>query len=224
MRKRSRILLLIFCLLLFFPTQRSYGYVDGQAAGDLAVLMFQLFAPESWQGDCDSYYHPGDLYYEKNYKKLKSISYDIRECYQKCWGKMDKNVVMGVTRSDKVIKGESFSECFDPCKKDAFKDFLTPIATCKDEGIYGYYSDGSYYDSSEKNKIDYRFFDNVHELKDQYEKNEWQKARDVCMQIVSENKDYMKRQWRIDKSKEYSFTPNQKGITYYNNCLKERGY
>jgi len=83
MRKRSRILLLIFCLLFIFPTQRSYGYVDGQAAGELAVLMFQLFAPESWQGDCDSYYHPGDLFYEKNFKNLKLSRQNVSKCFEK---------------------------------------------------------------------------------------------------------------------------------------------
>jgi len=143
---------------------------------------------------------------------------------KKCKSKMEPNRYMPSATNYKTTITDSFLECFDPCANEAKKTFPTSMATCKDEGIYGYYSDGSYYDSSERNKIDYRFFDNVHELKDQYEKNEWQKVRDKCMQIVSENKDYMKRQWSIDKSKEYSRTPNQKGIIYYNDCLKERGY
>ena len=67
---RKSIGILIFVLFIC-STQITQGDDwGGSAGGDLVVLLFQLLAPESWQGDCDLYYHPGELFYEKNFKNL----------------------------------------------------------------------------------------------------------------------------------------------------------
>jgi len=227
MRKRLGILLLIFCLFLIFPIQQSKGESLGDVLGPpLALIILSIWGltPESWKGDCDMYFHPGDLYYEKNFNELYTVISMLKKCKIECG------------RKNKIIY--AYRKCEKPCKEKAAKELSTTlsIATCKDEGIYGYYSDGSYYNSTVKNMITYDFFINKHELKDKYEKNEWQKTRDACMQKVSENKEYMKKQSKIKSSDEFQFpdtneyrknfpsSPNPKATRFYNECLKERGF
>jgi len=173
MRKRLGILILIFCLLLIFPIQQSKGQslIDTDVLSErLALIILSIWGltPESWNGDCDMYFHPGDYYYEKNYKIIKPIKMKAWECYKNCTKKsMDMNVAMGSLRSN---KGVSHNQCYNPCAIDAYKPFPTSVATCKDEGIYGYYSDGSYYNSHII--PNYPSFDeklkNIHKLKDKY--------------------------------------------------------
>jgi len=232
MRKRLGILLLIFCLLLFSPTQKTYGthwyYWDDynftfkeELGLELGILLIFLpiWAISSYFSEdkkCNSLWHPGDYYYEKNYKIIKPIKMKVLECHNNCEKKsMEMNVAMGSLRSN---KGVSHNQCYTPCAIDAYKPFPTSVATCKYEGTKGHYSDGSFYDSpynldsastllSEKLK-------NTHKLKDKYEKTEWQKTRDECMELT------------IEQEKKFGFpwTKNKWTLGLYNECLKERGY
>ena len=225
MRKRLGILILIFSLLLFFPTQKTYGQEadfnpppEAMIIGGL-LLILPIWAISSFFSEdkkCDSRWHPGDYYYEKNYKIIKPIKMKALKCHNNCEKKsMEMNVAMGSLRSN---KGVSHNQCYTPCAIDAYKPFPTSVATCKYEGTKGHYSDGSFYDSpynldsastllSEKLK-------NTHKLKDKYEKTEWQKARDECMELTSKKgrKWYERRMQRKER------------LGLYNDCLKERGY
>jgi len=220
MRKKSKILLLIFCLLLFFPTQKAYGQWGGQASQretDLAVLLFlPIWAISSFFSEdkkCDSLWHPGDYYYEKNYKIIKPINMKALKCHNNCEKKsMDMNVAMGSLRSN---KGVSHNQCYNPCAIDAYKPFPTSVATCKYEGIKGHYSDGSYYHSSGNSSNLYIVLKNRHKLKDKYEKTEWQKTRDECMELTSK---------KGIKWLEGPVSYQERLLGLYNNCLKERGF
>jgi len=120
------------------------------------------------------------------------------------------NVAMGSLRSN---KGVSHNQCYTPCAIDAYKPFPTSVATCKYEGIKGHYSDGSYYYSSGNSRQ--LLLKNRHKLKDKYEKTEWQKARDECMELTSK------------KGIKWFETPmrhQERLLGLYNDCLKERGY
>ncbi len=232
MRKRLGIILLIFCLLLFFPTQKTYGQHwqhwdpwDNYTPKEelvlelTALLLFlPIWAISSYFSEdkkCNLLWHPGDYYYEKNYKIIKPIKMKAMECYKNCTKKsMDMNVAMGSLRSN---KGVSHRQCYNPCAIDAYKPFPTSVATCKYEGVKGHYSDGSYYYSHIN--PNYPSFDeklkNIHKLKDKYEKTEWQKARDECMELTSKK--------RI-KWLERPMQHNERLLGLYNDCLKERGY
>ena len=222
MRKRLGILLLIFSLLLIFPIQQSKGesLVKEEILGDglgppLALIILSIWGltPESWKGDCDMYFHPGDYYYEKNYKIIKPINMKVLKCRNNCEKKsMEMNVAMGSLRSN---KGVSHNQCFNPCAIDAYKPFPTSVATCKYEGVKGRYSDGSYYHSSGNSSNLSIVLKNRHKLKDKYEKTEWQRARDECMELTSK-----KRIKWLEGPGSYQ----ERLLGLYNNCLKEKGY
>jgi len=122
------------------------------------------------------------------------------------------NVSMGSLRSN---KGVSHRQCYNPCAIDAYKPFPTSVATCKYEGIKGHYSDGSYYYSSGNSSNLSIVLKNRHKLKDKYEKTEWQKARDECMELTSKK--------RI-KWLEGPVSYQERLLGLYNDCLKERGF
>jgi len=220
-RKRSPILLLILCLLLFFPTQKTYGQnlgnfglssTEADLIGFLVMLPIWVIAYYfSEDKKCDSLWHPGDYYYEKNYKIIKKINIKSGECWNNCT-KKSMNVSMGSLRSN---KGVSHRQCYNPCAIDAYKPFPTSVATCKYEGIKGRYSDGSFYFSSGNSSNLYLVLKNRHKLKDKYEKTEWQKARDECMELTSKK--------RI-KWLEGPVSYQERLLGLYNDCLKERGF
>jgi len=225
MRKRLGILLLIFSLFLFFPTQKAYGQSSWGNQYTLpppeAVIIGLLLILPFWAIDyflsedkkCDSFWHPGDYYYEKNYKFIKPMEMKLMECYNNCTKKsMDMNVAMGSLRSN---KGLSHNQCYNPCAIDAYKLLPSSIPTCKYEGIKGHYSDGSYCHSSGYSSNLYIVLKNRHKLKDKYEKTEWQKARDECMELTSKK--------RI-KFLEGLGSYQERLFGFYNDCLKERGY
>ena len=110
---------------------------------------------------------------------------------------------------------QQYYDCHNPCVSEAKKHYPTSIATCKQDETEGYYSDTSYYDSPSKNSIDHRLYVNKHKLKDKYEKTEWQKARDECMEQTSSIK---------KKFLEKSMAFQEKTFSTYNDCLKERGF
>ena len=103
------------------------------------------------------------------------------------------------------------------CKQyliDAVKNYPASIATCNYKGTDGHYSDGSYYYSrfyfinplSNNDTIPNEAFENFHKQKGTYKKTEWQKTRDECMEITIQQ------------------TQNERLVSFYNDCLKERGY
>jgi len=223
MRKRLGILLLIFSLLLFFPTQKTYGQEAGfnltPEAGIIGglLLILPIWAISSYFSEdkkCNTIWHAGDYFYEKNYILIKPINIKVQKCHNKCIQKsMNQNVGMGSLRNYKKDETGNFNECFNPCFKETLKTFPTSIATCKYEGVKGHYSDGSYYYSS---GISHQLLlKNRHKLKDKYEKTEWQKARDECMELTSKK--------RI-KWLERPMQHNERLLGSYNDCLKERGY
>jgi len=210
-------------LLLFFPTQKTYGQMLGsnplvltpgaEIVGGLLLLLpiWVISYYLSEHRKCDSLLHPGDYYYGKNYKFIKPLEMKRTECWNNCT-KKSMNVSMGSLRSN---KGVSHNQCFKPCAIDAYKLLPSSIPTCKYEGINGHYSDGSYYHSSGNSSDLYIVLNNRHKLKDKYEKTEWQKARDGCMELTSK------------KGRKLKGTPTsrrKKMLGLYNDCLKERGY
>ena len=77
----------------------------------------------------------------------------------------------------------------------------------------GYYSDGSYYAGCMNP------FENIHPTKDKYERTQWQKDRDECMELTYQNieqgfwsREYFYAKW-LNRAKKY-----------YRDCLRERGY
>jgi len=214
MRKRLGILILIFSLLLFFPTNKTKGQDLGYFIAELLGVFFSSITIRECK-NCDLCYHPGDYFYEKNYKIIKPINKKIIECDENCMAKMDKSGAMGSVRSS-GSKSMSYSECYNPCVIEAAKPFPTSMATCKYEGVKGHYNDGSYYDT--KLHPDYNhlitLLKNRHKLKDKYEKTVWQKARDECMSITSEQSNMF----------ELAGPQEERLIGLYNDCLKERGY
>jgi len=241
MRKRSILLLLIFCLFLFFPTQKINGQLlfrsqrpEGPTDADIEQIFKLMLLPFALISDlatnrCALNWHPGDYFYEKNYKIIKPINKKIFECHDNCFKKMDLNVAMGSVRSNPKQQGVSYSECYSPCLTETMKSFPTSVATCKYEESDDYYTDGSYYktkggfeviiivpgkDNSDTSGLQ-KLFKNKHKLRDKYEKTEWQKARDECMEVTSQIK--IKRSGTLQ-------TQNERLFALYNDCLKERGY
>jgi hypothetical protein len=105
----------------------------------------------------------------------------------------------------------------DECHKDCTEHFYNCVKPCIEKGYSiaehlegGYYSDGSYYATC--NNI----FENIHPTRDKYEKTQWQKDRDVCMELTFEN---VKLTWWVFKNKSMRRAKN-----YYKSCLRERGY
>ncbi len=226
MRKRLGILLLILCLLFIFPTQMSYsedlGNISGQGNDILlaplvvAALIFGV-AYDLATNRCVLNWHPGDYYYEKNYKIIKPINKKIFECHDNCFKKMDLNVTMGSVRSNKKDDSGNFIECYNPCFKEAIKPFPTTLATCAFKESDDYYTDGSYYkprstDSPSLQKI----FTNKHKLRNKYEKTDWQQARDKCMELTWKKND--KTYFKSIESR------NIMMIDFYYDCLKERRF
>jgi len=225
MRKKLGILLLIFCLFLFFPTQKSYGqhnlYMPDVGSAASGALVYILLIPLAVIYDlstdrCVLNWHSGDYYYEKNFKIIKPINFKIQKCYNKCIQKsMNQNVGMGSVRNYEKDETGNFNECFNPCFKEAMKTFPTSVASCSFKESDDYYTDGSYYKPQSTNQPWlHLLFTNKHKLRDKYEKTDWQKARDECMEITSKKKIFFE-------------TMNgqfQRLFALYNDCLKERGY
>ena len=165
---------------------------------------------------CSLPWHPGDYYYEKNYKIIKPINLKLQNCKNKC---LKKN------KNQNVGKGYYENKCYKnfwgnytPCFGEAMKTFPhDSISYCKKVGTDGAYSDDSYYSTSigTSHNLLTQVFRNTHELKDAYEKNEWQKARDKCMEIASKTK---------RKSFDNSDEIFKKTYFAYNDCLTEKGF
>ena len=64
-------------------------------------------------------------------------------------------------------------------------------------------------------------FENIHPTKDKYEKTKWQKDRDECMQITSENFQIDTYWDRTNRGLQELITDSS---TYYKECLNEKGY
>ena len=251
--KMVRKLILIFCLLLFFPAHLSYGqnsqikedriegerigsenvaevvtevvtevmvdsiYYSGGSSGYGAeliampmmagVILGAFLIGDLLADTCVSRFHPGDFYYEKNYKIMKTKNKEAWECYNdtKCANQVDMNVVMGVTRSG---GGMGVGECRHKCIDKVIKSTPSSVAHCARKKTDGYYSDGSYYYSSSVSGLA-QLFNNTHKSKDKYKKNEWQSARDECMETASKQNRGLSSQIIYDS---------------YNECLKERGF
>jgi len=225
MKKNLGILLLIFCLFLFGSTGESKGQIplfpdpqplDVGTAFFSALLISLMVTPPQLSdcNKCDSCWHPGDYYYEKNFYKIRKINIDVLKCGEVCQMKLDKNVAMGSVREYDGKVEPSYYDCYKPCVFKALEPFPSSVATCKYEGTEGYYSDGSYYDSPSRESIDRRLYENTHKLKDKYEKSEWQKARDECMEFTSKKKKFF----------ETASMKQKRMYSTYNNCLKERGF
>jgi len=222
----SRILLLIFCLLLFFPTQKTYSEDWGDISGEgFEIIFAPLLVPalifavayDLATDRCVLHWHPGDYYYEKNYKIIKPINIKVQKCYIRCTKKsVDKHVAMGSVRSNKKDDSGNFSECYNPCFKEAIKPFPTTLATCAFKESDDYYTDGSYYTPSTNNPSLQKIFTNKHKLRNKYEKTDWQQARDKCMELT----------WKKNHKTYFKSIRNRNimMIDFYNDCLKERGY
>jgi len=227
MRKRLGILLLIFSLFLFFPTQKTYGQQVGQQVSPdigsaliipatVAALIIGV-AYDLATDTCVLNWHPGDYYYEKNYKIIKPINMKLSKCHDNCFKKMDLNVTMGSVRSGIKDQGQDYSGCYNPCVKEAIKPFPTTLATCAFKESDDYYTDGSYYKPQSANKSSLQqIFTNRHKLRNKYEKTDWQQARDKCMELTWKKND--KTYFKSIESR------NIMMIDFYNDCLKERGH
>jgi hypothetical protein len=81
----------------------------------------------------------------------------------------------------------------------------------------GYYADGSYYATCMNP------FENIHPTKDKYEKTQWQKDRDECMQLTYEN---VKQGFWSRKPNQPHFYAKwlKRAKKYYQGCMRERGY
>jgi len=224
--KRLGILLLIFNLLLISPIHNPF-VLESKGGGpgpyDLAVMTFAGLIAVGLIHDlltdrCSINWHPGDYYYEKNYILIKPIKIKVQKCYNKCIQKsMNQNVGMGSLRNYKKDETGNFNECFNPCFKETMKTFPTSVATCALEKSDNYYTDGSYYNPSYVPDVPLLkvIFANKNKLRDSYEKTEWQKARDQCMEITS------KKKGKFFESVDGQF---HRMFGLYNECLKERGY
>jgi len=222
MRKRIGILFLIFSLFLFFSTQMSYGqhnlYMPDVGSEVLGfIILLPLAAIYDLSTDrCVLNWHPGDYYYEKNYEVIKPINKKIINCYDNCFKRTDMNVTMGSVRSNKKDDSGNFGKCYNPCVREAMEPFPTSIATCALKESDDYYTDGSYYRPQSANQPSLqKLFKNKHKLRGKYEKTEWQKARDECMELTSKKKGKFFEKW------DEQF---QRLLALYNDCLKERGY
>ncbi len=108
----------------------------------------------------------------------------------------------------------------DECHKDCTEHFYNCVKPCIEKGYSiaehlegGYYSDGSYYASCEN------LFENIHPTGNKYEKTQWQKVRDECMELTFQNvkltlwyRGVFKNKWMKRAKK------------YYQDCLNEKGY
>jgi len=208
-------IILILCLLLFFPTQKTYG----QAIGAVLVIPIKIAAIifgvafDLSRDTCGIHSHPGDYYYEKNYKIIKLIDKKIIECHDNCLKKLkkkDRSVTYRSARS-----GIKHGGCYMPCLTEAMKSYPTSVATCAFKESDDYYTDGSYY-RPQYNKSAWLsvIFTNKHKLRNKYEKTDWQKARDECMELTSKKTKYF----------EAPILEQERLIALYNDCLKERGF
>jgi hypothetical protein len=117
-----------------------------------------------------------------------------------------------------AVEDECHEECTeykDTCAKWCI-EMGYPIAEHV-EG--GYYSDGSYYASCEN------LFENIHPTGNKYEKTQWQKDRDECMELTFEN---VKLTWWDRKHRSHNRwlkrATSPQAEYYYKSCLRERGY
>ena len=170
------------------------------------VILGGLLIGDLLTDTCISRWHPGDFYYEKNYEIMTTKNKEVWKCYHesKCVNKVDMNVVMGATRPG---GGMSFAECRQKCINDVVNSAPDSVAHCAKKKTDGYYSDGSYYYSSAGNQIA-QLFKNSHKKRDRYKRNQWQTARDECMDEAS----------MMDSA---GFT---EVYDAYNNCLKGKGF
>jgi len=158
-----------------------------------------------WHSECNPYpgYHPGDYYaYE-----------DV--CLEECKGTVncdkDSTSLPNESHWDYSSCARSWNICKNTCihKKH-------PIAVHV-EG--GYYSDGSYYATCVND------FENVHPTRKKYEKTQWQKARDECMELTFKNVTTWWKRNRRHLFLEWSYQKwLKRAKKYYKSCLKERGY
>ena len=147
-----------------------------------------------WYGCSSPYpkYHPGDVY--------ATESGTVYTAYTAGYTASGTIYTAGSSGIDETL-------CFEECKS-GYKNIDVCRFECIEKGHPvgdiaehiegGYYSDGSYYA-----KCSYPF-ENIHPTKDKYEKTNWQKDRDECIDLVSE----------ISARSPY----------YYRRCLKEKGY
>jgi len=185
----------------------SYGSEIIVASAMIGIILGCMLVGDLLTDTCTTRWHPGDYYYEKNYKIMKTKNIEAWECYnnKKCVNQVDMNVVMGATRPG---GGMSFGECRQNCINEVIKSAPNLVAHCAKKKTDGYYSDGSYYYSSSGSDLA-QLFNNTHKNKDKYKKNEWQKARDECMDIARKQNGVFSSQIIYDS---------------YNDCLKERGF
>jgi len=116
------------------------------------------------------------------------------------------------------------SGCGSDCRKELLKsdDIFDQEEIAKPSVAYhiegGYYSDGSYFAGCRP-----FIFTNIHPTRDKYKKTQWQKDRDDCMKLTSENVKYERAflglSFRWDNTRYY-----KRGKDYFKNCLKESGY
>jgi len=110
--------------------------------------------------------------------------------------------------------------CWNFCYDEISPKFA--VATHIKDGLY---SDGSFYKmgkSSFFNVDKYIPLYNKHPKKDQYQKTEWQKARDECMEEARQIK--INRYEIKIKGWETLLAHNERSVAFYNDCLKERGF
>lgn len=154
-----------------------------------------------WHSDCYPHpeHHPGDVYATESggiYNHTEHRGIDETLCFEEC---------------DSSYK--SIEACRFECMEKGH-----PIGDIAEHIEGGYYSDGSYFAMCNNP------FENIHPTKDRYEKSKWQKDRDECMKLTSENvkHNYWKEAGMKEVGASYGFfNPWSK---YYRECLHERGY
>jgi len=172
----------------------------------LFVLMIYSCEPKKisyedstkWYSDCKPHpkYHPGDEY------ATESGGIDETLCIEECDSRFNCRYESSIDDSRrKYFKDmKSCSNSLQDCKFACIEKGH-PIGDIAEHVEGGYYSDGSYYAMC-KNP-----FENIHPTKDKYKKTKWQKDRDECIKLTTEN---VKAFFSFHK--------------YYRECLIKRGY
>lgn len=199
-----------------------------EAASDVLVSSAAVSGSSLIQSGYSSRYHPGDLF------AFERSGIDIEICADECKAQhscnnkvsnMDNSMQQyygrasyGRARLTGMVPCPSLEACKYKCLQ---REYPKPDIATHIQG--GFYSDGSYYKAGEqKCTYGYGGFENVHPTKDKYEKTQWQKDRDECMQLTSENvKCSFMNTRRSTTSPDSYFSLSKK---YYRECLSERGY
>jgi len=176
-----------------------------------------------------NFVHPGDFFYKDNETLIWNY---VTKCRTECIEKSKSKYIDGYDNYRRITgPGEYDPErmkrfrkhriytrgCFNFCYDEISPKFA--VATHIKDGLY---SDGSFYKMGKKNFLytgGYFPLYNKHPKKDQYQKTEWQKARDECMEAT--------RQIKINRKGlgwETSLAHTERLLGLYNDCLKERGY